>query len=65
MPFQEFGGLDSERINDTFNESLSGDKGVFYHGPKLINTKLLKTRFMLFGWGNVLTSADGITIPKK
>ena len=33
MPFQEFGGLDGELIyfsNDTFNESLSGDKGVFY-----------------------------------
>ena len=35
MPFQEFGGLDGELIyvsNDTFNESLSGDKGVFYRG---------------------------------
>ena len=35
MPFQEFGGLEGELIyvsNDTFNESLSGDKGVFYRG---------------------------------
>ncbi len=35
MPFQEFGGLDGELIyvsNDTFNESVSGDKGVFYRG---------------------------------
>ena len=35
MPFQEFGGLDGKLIyisNDTFNESLSGDKGVFYRG---------------------------------
>ena len=35
MPFQEFGGLDGQLIymsNDTFNESLSGDKGVFYRG---------------------------------
>ena len=35
MPFQEFGGIDGELIyfsNDTFNESLSGDKGVFYRG---------------------------------
>ena len=35
MPFQEFGGLDGELIyvsNDTFNESLSCDKGVFYRG---------------------------------
>ena len=35
MPFQEFGGLDGELIyfsNDTFNVSLSGDKGVFYRG---------------------------------
>ena len=35
MPFQEFGGLEGESIyvsNDTFNESLSGDKGVFYRG---------------------------------
>jgi hemolysin D len=35
MPFQEFGSLDGELIyfsNDTFNESLSGDKGVFYRG---------------------------------
>ena len=35
MPFQEFGGLDGELIyysNDTYNESLSGDKGVFYRG---------------------------------
>ena len=35
MPFQEFGGLDGELIyisNDTFNESLSGEKGVFYRG---------------------------------
>lgn len=35
MPFQEFGGLNGELIyvsNDTFNESLSGDKGVFYRG---------------------------------
>ena len=35
MPFQEYGGLDGELIyfsNDTFNESLSGDKGVFYRG---------------------------------
>ena len=35
MPFQEFGGLDGELIyvsNDTFNQSLAGDKGVFYRG---------------------------------
>ncbi|MDC0158813.1 HlyD family type I secretion periplasmic adaptor subunit [Rhodospirillaceae bacterium] len=35
MPFQEFGGLDGQLIyisNDTFNESLSGEKGVFYRG---------------------------------
>ena len=35
MPFQEFGGLDGELIyvsNDTFNESVSGDQGVFYRG---------------------------------
>jgi HlyD family secretion protein len=35
MPFQEFGSLDGELVyfsNDTFNESLSGDKGVFYRG---------------------------------
>jgi HlyD family secretion protein len=35
MPFQEFGWLEGELIyvsNDTFNESLSGDKGVFYRG---------------------------------
>ena len=35
MPFQEFGGLEGELIyvsNDTFNESVSGDKGVFYRG---------------------------------
>lgn len=35
MPFQEFGSLNGELIyfsNDTFNESLSGDKGVFYRG---------------------------------
>ncbi|MBH68563.1 MAG: hypothetical protein CMM58_09445 [Rhodospirillaceae bacterium] len=35
MPFQEFGGLDGELVfisKDTFNESLAGDKGVFYRG---------------------------------
>ena len=35
MPFQEFGGLEGELIyvsNDTFNQSLAGDKGVFYRG---------------------------------
>ena len=35
MPFQEYGDLEGELIyfsNDTFNESLSGDKGVFYRG---------------------------------
>ena len=43
MPFQEFGGLDGELIyvsNDTFNESLSGDKGVFYRGR--VKTQSLK-----------------------
>ncbi len=43
MPFQEFGGLDGELIyvsNDTFNESLSGDKGVFYRGR--VKTESLK-----------------------
>ena len=43
MPFQEFGGLDGELIyvsNDTFNESLSGDKGVFYRGR--VRTESLK-----------------------
>ena len=43
MPFQEFGGLDGQLIymsNDTFNESLSGDKGVFYRGRvKVQNVK--------------------------
>ena len=43
MPFQEFGGLDGELIyisNDTFNESVSGDKGVFYRGRvKVQNVK--------------------------
>ena len=35
MPFQEFGALDGELIYvsiDTFNESISGDQGVFYRG---------------------------------
>ena len=35
MPFQEFGGLDGELVfisKDTFNESLAGDKGVYYRG---------------------------------
>ncbi len=35
MPFQEFGSLNGELVyfsNDTFNESLSGDKGAFYRG---------------------------------
>ena len=43
MPFQEFGGLDGELIyvsNDTFNESVSGDKGVFYRGR--VKTESLK-----------------------
>ena len=43
MPFQEFGGLDGELIyvsNDTFNESVSGDKGIFYRGR--VKTESLK-----------------------
>ena len=62
MPFQEFGGLDGELIyfsNDTFNESLSGDKGVFYRGrvkvESLEATKMTKDFVLSQG---MLASAD-------
>lgn len=46
MPFQKFGSLDGELIyfsNDTFSESLSGDKGVFYRGRVKV-TSLKETK---------------------
>jgi HlyD family secretion protein len=62
MPFQEFGGLDGELIyisNDTFNESLSGEKGVFYRGrvrTKSISDSKMPSDFILSQ--GMLASAD-------
>jgi HlyD family secretion protein len=62
MPFQEFGGLDGQLIyisNDTFNESLSGEKGVFYRGRvKVKDVKLSKMPKDFVLSQGMLASAD-------
>ena len=62
MPFQEFGGLDGQLIymsNDTFNESLAGDKGVFYRGRvKVQNVKESKMPKDFVLSQGMLASAD-------
>ena len=46
LPFQEFGDLTGELVflsQDTFNESLSGEKGAFYRGRIDISGEQLQT----------------------